>query len=182
MQSITTSYTAAASGQGKVKVNTWYGVRRVLWDDALNSEQNHRAAVQSVLNDINAERGTRFAIVSSACAPGEKGGWVFIIDQPAEVAPLHMSILVRFMPSTNSGPAYMKTHSWLFDKGQRVNYSPAVADGSDIQANARYAAERELERINESVREHGDLIGYALDQYVQLPDGDRLFTLKSGNK
>lgn len=167
--------------RGGIMAKCWNGSARSEYDAALSAEENHRAAAQKLVDKLNENRAVSWGIHSAAPMP-KHGEWAFMIEYVPDVAPLHMSILVRFMPSTNSGPAYMKTHSWLFDKGQRVNYSPAVADGSDIQANARYAAERELERINESVREHGDLIGYALDQYVQLPDGDRLFTLKSGNK
>lgn len=73
----------------------------------------------------------------------------------------------------------MRAYSWLVPRGIKVNYSPRVADGSDIQANARYAAGIMLDRINEICREGGDLLGWKIADYVQLYDGDRLFTLKS---
>ena len=176
MQSITTIYKAGATGQGRVIVKTGYGNKRVLWDDALNTEENHRAAVLSVLAGINADRGTRCHIVNSAPAPESVGGWVFLIDQVPEFMPLYMSITVRFMPATNKGAAYMKVFSWLFPNGVRVNYSPAVADGSDIQGNARYAAGVVLQRINEKCAENG--IGYRINEYIQAYNEDRVFSLR----
>lgn len=56
MQTITTKYVCSAQGQGRISVITQYGNKRVLWDDALNSEQNHRAAVEKVIAGINADR------------------------------------------------------------------------------------------------------------------------------
>lgn len=179
MQTITTNYTCSAQGQGRVNVHTWYGRKKVLWDDALNSEQNHRAAVEQVIAGINKDRGTRFYIVNSAPLPGP-GGWAFMIDQYHDVAPQQMSITVKFCPATNSGPAFMRAYSWLFPRGIKVNYSPRVADGSNIQENARYAAGIMLENINESCKEHGDMLGYKLADYVQLYNGDRLFVLIPG--
>lgn len=177
MQSITTTYKAGATGQGRVMVKTWYGNKRVLWDDALNTEENHRAAVLSVLADINADRGTRFNIVNSAPAPESVGGWVFLIDQVPEFMPLYMSVTVRFMPATNKGAAYMKVFSWLFPRGVRVNYAAGVADGSDIQGHARYAAGIMLQMINEQCKESG-IAGYRINEYIQGYNGDRIFSLR----
>lgn len=179
MQTITTKYVCSAQGQGRVSVITQYGNKRVLWDDALNSEQNHRAAVEKVIAGINADRGLRFRIVNSAPLPNSSG-WCFMIDRVPEVAPQQMSITVKFCPATNSGPAFMRAYSWLFPRGIKVNYSPRVADGSSIQENARYAAGIMLDQINESCKEHGDMRGYKLADYVQLYNDDRLFVLIPG--
>ena len=173
MQTITTKYVCSAQGQGRVSVKTQYGNKRVLWDDALNSEQNHRAAVEKVIAGINADRGLRFYVVNSAPLPNSSG-WAFMIDRVPDVAPLQMSITVRFCP------AFMRAYSWMFPRGIKVNYSPRVADGSDIQENARYAAGVMLDRINESCKEHGDLLGYKLADYVQVYNGDRLFVIIPG--
>lgn len=174
MQSITTLYKCGTSGQGRVLVKTWYGNKRVLWDDALNTEQNHRAAVVETLKNINAARGTRFAIVNSAPAPESVGGWIFMIDQAPEIAPCHMSITVRFMPGTNTRPAYMKVHSWLFPAGTTVNYSRETAPG-DVQGAAFYAARVMLDMINDEVKDAR--ISYSIRDYIQTYNGDRVFSL-----
>lgn len=177
MQSITTAYKCSASGQGRITVKSWYGKKSVLWDPALDSEDNHRQAVLSVLAAINADRDLNFVIVGSAPAPEGADGWVFLIEQVPGFMPCWMSITVRFMPGTNSGPAYMKAFSWMFPKGVRVNYSPAVADGSDTQGNARYAAGIMLKMINEKSKESG-LDGYRIAEYIQDYKEDRIFSLR----
>ncbi len=180
MQTIQTIYR-----NGNVIARCWNGWTKSQFDAALSSEGNHKAAAEKLIKKLNAKRDVSWEIKASAPAvPGVRGadnGWVFMIGYKPEFEPLHMSILVRFISSTNSTPAHMKTSSWLNPKARRVYYTNLIC-GAEIQGNARYAAEIELERINESAKEHGDLIGYKLDQYVQLPDGDRLFTLKSGDK
>jgi hypothetical protein len=175
MQTITTLYKAGASGQGRVQVKSQYGTKRVLWDDALNSEQNHRAAVVATLDQINAARGTRFTIVNSAPHHADNGGWVFLINQAPEIAPCYMSITVRFMPGTNTRPAYMKVHSWVFPKGTTVNYSRETAPG-DVQGAAFYAARVMLDMINDEVKDAG--ISYSLGDYIQTYDQDRVFSLR----
>lgn len=184
MQTIQTIYT-----NGKIRAKSWNGWAAVEFDAALSSEANHRAAADKLVLKLNTSRMDRplnWGIVASApSVPAirqgqDQAGWTFIIGYVPEYAPLHMSITVRFMPGTNSGPAYMKVHSWINPRGKRVNYTPRIC-GSEIQGNARYAAEQELDRINSTVRESGDLIGYKLGDYVQLHDGDRLFTLVSGD-
>lgn len=172
MQTITTLYKAGSMGQGRVQVKSQYGTKRVLWDDAMNSEQNHRAAVVATLKQINAARGTRFTIVSSA--PHHTDGWVFLINQIPEVAPCHMSITVRFMPGTNTRPAYMKVHSWLCPAGVRVEYSRATQPG-DVQGAAFYAARIMLDMINDEVKDAG--ISYSIRDYIQTYNGDRVFSL-----
>jgi len=175
MQSITTDYTVTAQGQGRVNVHTWYGFRRINWDAALDSDGNHRAAVEKVIADINKDRGTTFRIVASAPAPGPAAGWVFIIDNTPEYMPLYMTISVVFKPGTNTGPAYMKAYSWLFPKGVRVPYSPE--SGSDMAGASLYAANVMLDMINEKVKEHG-LKPYVIWDYNQDYKGDRVFTLR----
>lgn len=177
MQTITTLYKAGASGQGRVQVKSQYGTKRVLWDDALNSEQNHRAAVVATLDQINAARGTRFTIVNSAPHHADNGGWVFLINQVPEFMPLYMSITVRFMPATNKGAAYMKAFSWLYPNGVRINYQPGVADGSDIQGFARHAAGIMLEMVNEKCKESG-IEGFRIHEYIQAYNDDRIFSLR----
>lgn len=173
MQTITTLYKAGSTGQGRVQVKSQYGTKRVLWDDALNSEQNHRRAVVATLKQINAARGTTFTIVNSA--PHHTDGWVFLINQIPESMPLYMSITVRFMPGTNKGPAYMKVFSWLFPNGLKVNYSASI--GYETQDNARYAAGIMLDAINEKAKESG-LSGYRINEYIQAYNGDRVFSLR----
>lgn len=177
MQTITTKYVCSAQGQGRVSVISQYGNKRVLWDDALNSEQNHRAAVEKVIAGINADRGLRFHVVNSAPLPNSSG-WAFMIDRAQEVAPLQMSITVRFIESTNTRPARMRVYSWLFPAGMTIHYPAGLS--ADIQENARYAAGVMLDRINESCKAHGDMLGYKLADYVQLYNGDRLFVLIPG--
>ena len=176
MQTITTLYKSRASGQGYVQVKSQYGTMRVLWDDALNSEQNHRAAVVETIKAINVARGTSFTIVNSAPHHGDNGGWVFLINQIPDSMPLYMSITVRFMPGTNKGPAYMKVFSWLFPNGLKVNYSASI--GYETQDNARYAAGIMLTAINAKVKESG-IEGYRINEYIQAYNGDRIFSLRS---
>lgn len=176
MQTIQTIYT-----NGKIRAKSWNGWVAVQFDAALSSEQNHRAAAEKLVAKLNAKKSVHWAI--TACAPGvpglrgADGGWVFLIDYKPEVAPMYMSITVRFMPSTNTTPARMRVYSWLNPAGRTVHYTN-LACGADIQGNARYAAETELEKINASCREHGDLLGYSLGDYVQTYNEDRLFVVK----
>ncbi|ECE9169152.1 hypothetical protein EWK14_21555 [Salmonella enterica subsp. enterica serovar Stanley] len=178
MQTINTNY-----HNGKIIARSWNGWTRSEYDAELSSEQNHRAAAEKLIIKLNKGRSMEWGIVNSApSVPGVRGkdnGWTFIIGYVPEVAPLDMSITVKFCPATNKGPAFMRAYSWLVPRGIKVNYSPRVADGSDIQANARYAAGIMLDRINEICREGGDLLGWKIADYVQLYDGDRLFTLKA---
>lgn len=180
MQTIVTKYT-----NGKVRAKCWNGWAQVEFDAALSSEANHLAAAEKLIAKLNAANMVSWGIKGSAPSVPEirqgmdQGGWTFIIGHQPEYAPLHMSITVRFMPSTNKGPAYMKVHSWLKPEGYRVNYCARLC-GSEIQGNARYAAEIELDRINAACRENGDLLGYKLGDYVQDYKGDRLFTLITG--
>lgn len=179
MQTIHTKYS-----NGSIMAKCWNGWTRSQYDAELNSEQNHRAAAEKLIAKLNANKLVRWGIMASAPAvPGVRdadNGWIFIIKHVPEVAPLQMSITVKFGPATNSGPAFMRAYSWMFPRGIKVNYSPRVADGSDIQENARYAAGVMLDRINESCKEHGDLLGYKLADYVQVYNGDRLFVLIPG--
>lgn len=177
MQTIITKRNGASS---VVVASSWNGKARHTFDLALSSEANHRAAAEKLVAQLNAKRPGLIAWGIKCSAPMPGDGWAFMIEYVPDIAPMHMSIVVRFSPSTNTQPAHMKVSSWLNPRALRVNYAN-IDCGADIQGNARYAAELELQRINGSCREHGDKIGYALDQYVQLPDGDRLFTLKSGD-
>lgn len=178
MQTINTIYS-----NGHIRAKSWNGWIRVQYDPELNSEQNHRAAAEKLVAKLNTNKMVQWAIKASApSVPGVRGadnGWTFIIGYVPEIAPMYMSITVRFMPSTNTRAAHMKVFSWLYPRGRTVNYTN-LACGADIQGNARWAAETELQRINASCREHGDHLGYKLGDYVQTYNEDRLFTVIAG--
>lgn len=177
MQTIHTKYS-----NGSIMAKSWNGWTRSQYDAELNSEQNHRAAAEKLINKLNANKRVKWGIMASAPAvPGVRdadNGWIFIIKHIPEVAPLQMSITVRFIESTNARPARMRVYSWLFPAGMTIHYPAGLS--ADIQENARYAAGVMLDRINESCKEHGDLLGYKLADYVQVYNGDRLFVLIPG--
>lgn len=175
MQSIITKYSVSASGQGSISIQSQYGRRRILWDDALNSTDNHRRAADHMCKVINDLRGTSFSVVSCAPSPGKSGGWVFLINQVPEIAPCWQSITVRFMPGTNTRSAYMKAHSWLIPAGVKVDYSRETKPG-DVQGAAFYAAAVMLDMINDIVRDVG--IKYELKDYIHTYTGDRVFSLR----
>lgn len=176
MQTIHTKYS-----NGKIMAKSWNGWTRSEYDAALSSEANHRAAAEKLIARLNKGRDLEWGIVNSAPAvPGVRdtdNGWIFIIGYAPAVPPLNMSIMVKFKPATNKGPAYMRVYSWLVPAGIRVDYSPKVADGSNIYGNALYAANIMLEKINDVCAKGGDLLGWKIKDYVQTYDGDRLFTL-----
>lgn len=175
MQTIQTMYS-----NGYIRAKCWNGWTRTEYDAALSSEQNHRAAAEKLIAKLNANKSVSWGILVSAPAvPGVRdtdNGWVFIIGYIPEIAPMYMSITVRFMPGTNNGPAYMKVFSWLFPNGMRVNYSRDI-DPTDTQQAARAAAAIMLERINEKTAESG-IDGYRLHEYIQAYNGDRVFSLR----
>lgn len=177
MQTIHTKYS-----NGSIMAKSWNGWTRSQYDAELNSEQNHRAAAEKLIAKLNANKLVKWGIMASAPAvPGVRdsdNGWIFIIKHVPEVAPLQMSITVRFIESTNTRRARMRVYSWLFPAGMTIHYPAGLS--ADIQENARYAAGVMLDRINESCREHGDLLGYRLADYVQVYNGDRLFVLIPG--
>lgn len=177
MQTIHTKYS-----NGSIMAKCWNGWTRSQYDAELNSEQNHRAAAEKLINKLNANKLVKWGIMASAPAvPGVRdadNGWIFIIKHVPEVAPLQMSITVRFIESTNTRPARMRVYSWLFPAGVTIHYPAGLS--ADIQENARYAAGVMLDRINESCKEHGDMLGYKLADYVQVYNGDRLFVLIPG--
>lgn len=177
MQTIHTKYS-----NGSIMAKCWNGWTRSQYDAELNSEQNHRAAAEKLIVKLNANKLVKWGIMASAPAvPGVRdadNGWIFIIKHVPEVAPLQMSITVKFIESTNTRPARMRVYSWLFPTGMTIHYPAGLS--ADIQENARYAAGVMLEKINESCKEHGDLLGYTLADYVQLYNGDRLFVIIPG--
>lgn len=177
MQTIHTKYS-----NGSIMAKCWNGWTRSQYDAELNSEQNHRVAAEKLIAKLNANKLVKWGIMASAPAvPGVRdadNGWIFIIKHIPEVAPLQMSITVRFIESTNTRPARMRVYSWLFPAGMTIHYPAGLS--ADIQENARYAAGVMLDRINESCKEHGDLLGYKLADYVQVYNGDRLFVLLPG--
>lgn len=172
MQTIQTKYS-----NGRVRAACWNGSCRIDADPALSSEANHRAAAEKLVAKLNANRNVSWGIVCSAPSVGD--GWTFIIDYVPDIRPLNMSITVKFMPATNTGPAYMRVYSWLKPKGIKVHYSPKVADGCDIQGHALYAANIMLDEINRQCEETRAGIKYGISEYVMTYDGDRLFTVKA---
>lgn len=177
MQTIHTKYS-----NGSIMAKCWNGWTRSQYDAELNSEQNHRAAAEKLIAKLNANKLVKWGIMASAPAvPGVRdtdNGWIFIIKHIPEVAPLQMSITVKFIESTNTRPARMRVYSWLFPAGMTIHYPAGLS--ADIQENARYAAGIMLDKINESCKEHGDMLGYKLADYVQVYNGDRLFVILPG--
>lgn len=177
MQTIHTKYS-----NGSIMAKSWNGWTRSQYDAALSSEQNHRAAAEKLITKLNANKLVKWGILASAPAvPGVRdadNGWMFIIKHMPEVAPLQMSITVRFIESTNTRPARMRVYSWLFPAGMTIHYPAGLS--ADIQENARYAAGVMLDKINASCKEYGDHLGYKLADYVQLYNGDRAFVLIPG--
>jgi hypothetical protein len=175
MQTITTHY-----HNGSVMAKSWNGWVRSEYDHSVSAEINHRSAAEKLLVKLNARPNVSWEIVASAPGvPGVRGtdgGWVFIIGYKADTLDLNMSITVRFMGATNTGPAYMKAHSWLFPKGLKVHYSPKIADASDIYQCARFAAEQMLSLINEKA---GGVCKWGLSAYLEDYKGDRVFSLRS---
>ena len=176
MRSITTKFKTSASGQGRIYVKSQYGNIRILYDDALNSEQNHQAAAVAMLAKIKSMRDVDWQIVTSAPLPDADGGWVFMVDRVPEYVPCFMTITVRFMPGTNTGPAYMKAHSWLFPAGVKVHYSRDIQPG-DIHGAALYAANVMLDLINDHAKDTG-CAPYKIGEYAQDYKEDRIFTLR----
>lgn len=176
MQTIHTIYS-----NGHIRAKSWNGWVRVSYDAALSSEQNHRAAAEKMIAKLNANKSVSWGIVASAPAvPGVRGqdnGWTFIIGYVPEYAPCFMTITIRFMPGTNTGPAYMKAHSWLFPAGVKVHYSTKECKPGDTQGAARYAAGVMLAMINEKVKESG-CPAYKMGDYAQDYKEDRIFTLR----
>lgn len=86
MQTITTSYAGPTNTKGsRVLVKSWLKNKYVAWDHSLNSEENHKAAAQALVDVLNADRedggysSFRWTIIAAGSMPDGKGN-AYIID------------------------------------------------------------------------------------------------------
>ncbi len=86
MQTITTSYAGPTNSRGcRVLVKSWMKNKAFGWDYSLNSEENHKAAAQQLVDVLNADRikngyaDFQWSIVASGSMPDGKGN-AYIID------------------------------------------------------------------------------------------------------
>jgi len=86
MQTITTSYKGPTNTKGsRIMVKSWLKNKAFGWDYSLNSEANHKAAAQQLVDLLNDERSKQdfsdfqWSIVASGSMPDGKGN-AYIID------------------------------------------------------------------------------------------------------
>jgi len=83
MQTITTQYKGPTNTKGsRILAKSWLKSKSVAWDHALNSEANHKAAAQSLVDELNAKRGGdsyKWQIIAAGVMPDGKGN-AYIID------------------------------------------------------------------------------------------------------
>ena len=83
MQTITTQYKGPTNTKGShILAKSWLKSKSVAWDHALNSEQNHKAAAQALVDVLNAGRGCeshKWEIIAAGAMPDGKGN-AYIID------------------------------------------------------------------------------------------------------
>lgn len=86
MQTIITKYKDPTNTKGaRILVRSWLKNKAVAWDHALNSEDNHKAAAQALVDVLNAERVEnrtnwyQWQIVAEGSMPDGKGN-AYIID------------------------------------------------------------------------------------------------------
>ena len=86
MQAITTTYAGPTNTKGsRVMVKSWLKNKAFSWDHALNSEENHRAAAQQLVDILNSDRGKKgysdyqWIIIASGSMPDGKGN-AYIVD------------------------------------------------------------------------------------------------------
>ncbi len=83
MQTITTSYAGPTNTRGsRVLVKSWLKNKAFGWDHALNSEDNHKAAAQQLVDVLNADHinaDFQWSIVAAGSMPDGKGN-AYIID------------------------------------------------------------------------------------------------------
>ena len=86
MQTITTSYAGPTNTKGsRVMVKSWFKNKAFVWDHALNSEANHKAAAQQLVDILNSDRVKKgysdyqWSIIASGSMPDGKGN-AYIID------------------------------------------------------------------------------------------------------
>ena len=86
MQTITTAYAGPTNTKGsRVMVKSWLKNKAFSWDHALNSEENHKAAAQQLVDILNSDRVKKgyddyqWIIIASGSLPDGKGN-AYIID------------------------------------------------------------------------------------------------------
>lgn len=86
MQTITTSYAGPTNTEGsRIMVKSWLKNKAFSWDHSLNSEANHKAAAQQLVEVLNAGRikqghdDFQWIIIAAGSMPDGKGN-AYIID------------------------------------------------------------------------------------------------------
>jgi len=86
MQTITTSFAGPTNTKGsRVLVKSWLKNKAFGWDYSLNSEANHKAAAQQLVDVLNADRAKngysdfQWSIVAAGSLPSGSGN-AYIID------------------------------------------------------------------------------------------------------
>ena len=86
MQTITTTYKGPTNTKGsRVLAKSWLKNKSVAWDHALNTEDNHRAAAQALVEELNDAREKKghddcqWSIVAAGSLPDGRGN-AYIID------------------------------------------------------------------------------------------------------
>lgn len=86
MQTIITSYAGPTNTKGsRVMAKSWLKNKAFSWDHALNSEENHKAAAQQLVDILNSDRVKKghgdyqWAIIASGSMLDGKGN-AYIID------------------------------------------------------------------------------------------------------
>ena len=83
MQTITTEYKGPTNTKGsRILAKSWIKNKAVAWDHALNSEANHKAAAQALVDELNAKRDCgsyKWQIIAAGAMPDGKGN-AYIID------------------------------------------------------------------------------------------------------
>ena len=86
MQTIITEFKGPTNTKGsRVMVKSWLKNKSVSWNHALNSEDNHKAAAQELVDVLNAERLAKgyddhqWQIIAAGTMPDGKGN-AYIID------------------------------------------------------------------------------------------------------
>lgn len=86
MQTITTAFAGPTNTKGsRVMVKSWLKNKAFSWDHALNSEENHKAAAQQLVDILNSDRVKKgygdyqWSIIASGAMPDGKGN-AYVID------------------------------------------------------------------------------------------------------
>lgn len=85
MQTIITEFKGPTNTKGsRILVKSWIKNKSVAWNHALNSEQNHKAAAQALVDVLNADRDADYhwQIIAAGIMPDGKGN-AYIIDLKA---------------------------------------------------------------------------------------------------